>query len=262
MILRGSTHSLALEMETGITVVTPPNPEDRPMRVAYLLHGLFGSHGDWTDFTLLPRYALDRDIVFVMPEAGRSFYADMTYGQRFYTYVADELPELCLKTFNISSAREDTAVLGGSMGGYGALKCALGRPERFGLCGAFASACLFLGKQVTELGAMELDVVRERMGDQLVRDFQAILGESVRPRREDEALALAEAAAFGPFRPRVYACCGDADDLRAENAAFAAEMTRLGFDYTYEEWAGGHDWTFFGQALARSLDFLFGPAPC
>lgn len=31
-------------------------------------------------------------------------------------------------------------------------------------------------------------------------------------------------------------------------------MKKLDFDFTYEEWAGDHDWYFFNEALKKALE--------
>ena len=108
-------------METGITIVTPNGiVEKGKYRVAYLLHGLCGRSGDLADYTMLPAFANDYNIIFIMPEVARSFYTDMKYGLKYFSYITEELPVICKSIFNISSQREDTIIMGASMGGYGA----------------------------------------------------------------------------------------------------------------------------------------------
>lgn len=254
MILRGSVYSKILEMETGVTIITPrERDKEKPAKVAYLLHGLSANNGCWTDFTMLPIYARDVDVVFVMPEVGRSFYTDMKHGQRFFTYVADELPGICSRTFNISSDRAETAVMGGSMGGYGALKIALSRPERFGCCCVFASACLYLGDLMDSVTLMgDVDVIKEYLGDQLLRDFYGILGGVFAIENHHQILELAGSVPE-TLRPRVYSACGTEDSLVRENRRFRDDMLVMGYDVTYEEWEGAHDWFFFDAALRKGL---------
>ena len=260
MMLRGDVFSQTLEMETGITILTPPTGMGKPpYRVVYLLHGLSGRSGDWLDYTMLPVFAREYEVVFIMPEVGRSFYTDMRYGQQFFSYVVDELPLLSRTYFNISARREDTAVIGNSMGGYGALKCALTKPDSFGMCCALASACLFLKERtggLTELG--DIEKVRAAIGEQLVRDFQGAFGEGMEIGPEADIMTLARAAATGKNKPRIYSACGADDDLVDDNRKFRDEMLALGFDFTYEEWAGSHDWRFFNTALELALRFCFG----
>ena len=259
MILRGSVFSRILEMETGVTVITPQDYQtDRPYKIAYLLHGLCGNNSNWADYTMLPAHALDCPVVFVMPEAGRSFYADMKYGQRFFSYVADELSIICKRTFNVSAAPADTAVMGASMGGYGALKVALSRPDQFGVCCAFASACLYLREQIEGMNMLgDLEKIREYIGEQLIRDFQAILGDGFETGPENRILELARRVEPGR-RPKIYSACGTEDDLRGDNQRFRDDMKRLGYDFTYEEWIGEHDWLFFDAALKKGLGWWLG----
>lgn len=259
MILRGSLFSEALEMTTGVTVILPGSAAGRkPRPVCYLLHGLCGGNGDFAEMSRLPLYAMEHDAVFVMPEAARSFYSDMARGQKFFTYVADELPALVADAFNVSTAREDTAVMGVSMGGYGALKCALSRPERYGKCAAFSSPCLYLGEGIGSFrGPDGARLAVENLGEQLHRDFLAIYGDGLELPPESDIPELARRAAARPDKPAFYAACGDKDGFLEENRRFAADMKALGFDFTYKESPGGHDWRFFDAALEKALRWCY-----
>lgn len=89
-------------METGITVVIPDSfRQDKPYRVAYLLHGLCGRSGDVVDYSMLPVYAREYHAVFAMPEVARNFYADMKYGLKYFTNVTEEFPSICKTVFRI-----------------------------------------------------------------------------------------------------------------------------------------------------------------
>lgn len=259
MVLRGSVFSRTLEMETGLSVVAPEVSQDgAPFKVAYVLHGLCGHSGDWADYTMLPWVARDYSVVFVMPEVGRSFYTDMKYGQRFFRYVSEELPEICKSVFNISTDRENVAVIGASMGGYGALKWALSRPESIGYCCAFSSACLFLREGLELRRTLgETEEFRRAYGEQLFTDLQGIYGERLEWRPENDILELAKAIKDDPLIPSIYLACGTEDRLRDENIHFREEVGKLGIRLTYEEWAGNHDWFFFNEALNRALKWCF-----
>ena len=144
MILQGSFYSTALDMETGAALVCANRPSPRPRKVAYLLHGLQGRYDDFLYYTVLPDLCRDYDCLFVLPDGQRSFYADMAVGGRYFTWLTEELPRAVADLFRVSSAPEDTYILGASMGGYGALKAALTFPERYAACGAFSPGCLDL----------------------------------------------------------------------------------------------------------------------
>ena len=260
MILRGNVYSKKLEMETGITVIAPNDyRNNEPYQVVYLLHGLMGRSGDWADYTMLPEYAKDYHAVFIMPEAARSFYFDMRYGLQYFSYVKDELPLICQSIFNISAEREDTAVMGASMGGYGALKCALSSPEKYGYCCAFSSACLFM-KEALENQGLEVmkKETRELHGDQLVIDFEAALGENLDWAEKDDILELAKRAKDQPLRPKIYCTCGTEDYLHEDHLKFREKMAMLDLDFCYEEWTGSHNWYFFNESIEKALKWCFG----
>lgn len=259
MILRGTLFSQILDMDTGVTVITPNENFAEPPQIAYLLHGLGSNNGSWSECSMLPSYAKDYNVVFVMPEVGRSYYIDMRYGQRFFSYVCDELPELCARTFNIAAGRENTAVIGASMGGYGALKCALTRPDRFGTCCAFAAGSLYTAEFLERLIKIgDWDKVATIMGEQRVADYRAIFGEGYRVAPGDELSLVAKDAATKSPQPRIYSACGTDDGFLRYNRRFKDELSSLGFDSTYEEWKGGHDWDFFNAALKKALVFCYG----
>ena len=257
MILRGSVFSQILQMDTGITVVIPDKYEEgKDYKAAYLLHGLGGGCGNWVDHTLLTLYARDYRTAFIMPEAARSFYTDMKYGQKFFTYVTEELPAICKSVFHISAKPSDTAVIGASMGGYGALKCALSKPEQYGYCASSSAACLYLKEYLDEYRPKgKWDEVRAAFGDQMVMDFLSIHGEDLQWKPENEILCLADKAEKQKEKPRIYMACGYGDYLRDSNVRFADEMKKRDFDFTFEEWEGEHGWYFFDQALKKALEY-------
>jgi S-formylglutathione hydrolase FrmB len=257
MLLRGNFYSEVLSLYTGITVFVPDHYNDgEPYRVCYLFHGLHNDQNAWVDSTMLQVFARDYRTLFVLPAVGRSFYADMKHGYQYFTYVVEELPRVIGSVFNVSAKREDTAVIGCSMGGYGALKAALSRPGQYGFCGAIASACLFINENLEGL-RKNTGYWLETGGPEartLLTDFQAAFGEELVCAGSDEILKLAEKAAARTIRPRIYAACGTEDKLQKENLRFKEQIETLNLDYTYEAWTGAHDWYFFNDALKKALE--------
>ena len=246
MVLRGSSYSNTLGMETGITVITPNNyGQTKSYKVCYVLHGICGGNGDYANYTQLPLYAYDKDIIFVCPEVQRSFYTNMNYGFNYFDYVSKELPETVKLVFNVSAKREDTAIIGGSMGGYGALRCALTYPESYGFCGALAPACMYMNEILAQC---------RKQGKAELPDMYAIFGEKLEDRQDNDLLEKAKKVAMLGERPKFYCCCGESDSFTKENRRFADDIQKIGLDYTYEEIEGQHDLWFFGRAILRALD--------
>lgn len=130
-------------MVTSFIALLPEQLELNRVPVIYLFHGLTDNCTGWTRYTSVERYARDHSAAVIMPEVQRSYYTDMAYGMKYFTYVHDELPRLCRHMFGLSDKRELNYVMGLSMGGCGALKCALTTPERYAGCAAFSAVADF-----------------------------------------------------------------------------------------------------------------------
>ena len=122
---RGDFTSQVMQMVTTIHVVMPEYIDKKDTRVLYLLHGLSDNCSNWFRLTSLERYANEYKIAVVVPEVQRSMYTNMKYGLRYFDYVSEELPRFISQMFGVPNDREHRFVAGLSMGGYGALKCAL-----------------------------------------------------------------------------------------------------------------------------------------
>jgi S-formylglutathione hydrolase FrmB len=254
MVLHGYIDSDVLEQHTGLSVILPAK-RDAPCRVVYLLHGIHGNNDDWFVNTDIAKAWEDENIAFICPEVGRSFYVDMEYGPKAFTYVSEELPAICKKAFNISSERENTAVIGCSMGGYGALKIALSKPEAYSFCGAISPAPVFenLLAKVRKLPEEQI----KAMGKELYSIWHALrlcLGEDLRLKPEDDIMQLAQKTDSAPLKPKIYTACGLSDTFHKPSLAFVDAIRKdYHYDLTWEDWAGGHEWTFFGTALKKAL---------
>ncbi len=255
MILRGFVHSEILEKDTGITVVTPHILNKKKYKIAYLLHGLGGEQSTWPDFSMLPFYALEGETVYVMPNAERSFYTDMKYGLRFFTYVSEELPQICQSLFNIASEPENTAIIGVSMGGYGALKCAATNPGKYSMCGAIAPACLFLKQDIEALLPSEREEeIEKKYGQSILKDLIRAFGEELEINENNDIVSLFEKNREGLSSTVFYTACGKQDPYRKDNLRFCDLADKLGIIYNYEEWDGGHEIPFFNQALKKAIE--------
>jgi len=201
----------------------------------------------------LPNYSKNYQAIFIMPEVARSFYADMKYGLNYYSYITEELPIMSNSILNISQKREDTAIIGASMGGYGALKCALSKPEQYSFCGAFSSPCLMLKENLEYCeGAKKF---KESFGEHLFKDFQAVFGENIDWNPQEDVIELAKKNKT--IKPQIYLACGTDDYLYNDNIKYQGILHDLGYNSIFEDWHGNHDWLFFDEALKRALKCFF-----
>lgn len=153
--------SPTLNMNTGVTVVLPdPQPDAHAPGVLYLLHGAGDDETTWARMTSVERYASMYSLVVVMPSVNLSFYQDERYGAKYWSFVAEELPQVMHGYFRLSRDPAVTFVAGNSMGGYGAMKLALTFPERFGAAGCFSGAVDLYDAMARDIGALKSNAIR------------------------------------------------------------------------------------------------------
>lgn len=255
-IFSGNFYSESLAMTTRIQVIFPDVSNDvTPVntgtpRVLYLLHGLGGDCEEWTRFSKIEYYAKKYNFIIIMPQVQRSFYCDAAYGPRYFTYIADELPAICSRWFRLEGARENTFIAGESMGGYGALKAALSRPERF------AAAASLSG--VLDYGALSRRILSGEWEDVLPQELRGIHGETGLPEKKDDLLALVRQTVPHPLRPRIIQLCGTEDFLYEDNQTFRAAAEEAGYGITYLEGPGDHEWPYWDKAVQHAFQFFCG----
>jgi S-formylglutathione hydrolase FrmB len=233
----------ALQVQCAADVIQPDRRQDpgRPLPCLWLLHGLSDDHTIWQRRTSIERHVTAYDLAVVMPCVHRSFYADMAYGPRYWTFVSDELPRLMRQYFPLSERRDGNFVAGLSMGGYGAFKLAFNLPERYAAAASLS-------------GAMDM-AARLGRGD-IGPDMRLVFGD--RPLAvSDDLLAAAEALARSSSpRPRLFQCCGTEDYLYPENVRFRDHARRLGLDLVYAEGPGSHEWGYWDARIQDVLAWL------
>ena len=228
-------HSDALGMGVSVNVVLPEKAKtligmtadgaaSPTYKTLYLLHGLSDDHSIWMRRTSIERYAADYGIAVVMPSVARSWYTDTAYGMKYLTFVSRELPAVCQSYFRgMSTRREDNLVAGLSMGGYGAIKVALTRPDLFGYCASFSGALDVahmwdprLWREGRYIFGCDLEGFSDLEGTQ--HDLFALC---TRAKEEDT-----------PF-PALYLWCGERDSLLGDNRKFHAHLDALGGEHKY-----------------------------
>ncbi|MBB6698584.1 alpha/beta hydrolase [Clostridium algidicarnis] len=247
MVLTGSVYSKSLDIDTWISVAFPDRKgSDKPHKVIYMLHGSSGNSTNWVQNTLLPLYSQDYNVVFIMPEVGNTWYRNIKDRGNYFTYIVDELPKIIKNIFNISTKREDVAIMGNSMGAYGAMKCALSRPDQYWLCGSFSTACVTVREYLDELREQKDKIENPNM--------RSVYGPNLICTDDDELFKLAKKASEQPINPQIYMTIGKNDFLYEPNQYFSEKMKTLPLDFSFETWEGSHDWNFWNQSLKSVLD--------
>lgn len=252
----GDFYAESLRMTTQVKVIFPDHSTDvDPLengepRLLYLLHGLSANAGEWTRFSKIEYFAKKYNLIVVMPEVQRSFYCDTAYGPRYFSYVADELPHICGQWFRLPQDTARTFIAGESMGGYGATKIALSRPEQYGAAASLSG--------VMDIAGLMRDVMAGNWPDLTAGEVKAIFGaEGIVP-PESDLLHLVRSQAKNPSRPRLLQLCGTEDFLYPANQLFRHEAEAAGYGHTYLEGPGDHAWPYWDVAIQRAFQFFCG----
>ena len=226
---------------------------DGKCKTLYLLHGMSDDQTIWQRRTSIERYASKLGIAVVMPTTHLAFYTDTTYGMKYWTYVSEELPQICRGFFpQMSDRREDTLAAGLSMGGYGAWKLGLGAGGTFGAAASLSGALDMVEDYRRNVEAAE--------DAEMLALFRGIFGSADDLKGSDnDLLALAErnVAEKKPLA-RLYAWCGTEDFLYQGNLKAWDYVRKLGYDLTCEETAGDHQWRYWDEKIQDVLRWWLG----
>lgn len=250
-----SFKSRALLMKTSVNIILPIGRSNfdgkeisdlsydhKKFPVLYLLHGGTDDHTSWLRFSSIERYAEEKGIAVVMPNAELSAYSDMINGHKYWTYISEELPQFIQAAFPISGKREDTFVAGLSMGGYGAFKLGLRKPNKFAAAASLSGTVDLIGSLTS--------------GPQSI--FKNVFGDPQKTDNSENDLyyLIERVANSDEHKPKLFLACGTEDFLYEDNVAFHNQVADLDIDLTYEEEPGGHEWEYWDRNIKRVLDWL------
>jgi S-formylglutathione hydrolase len=151
--------SSSCNSEIRFAVYLPPQADSQPVPVLYFLSGLTCTEENFITKAGAQQFAAQYGLMLVVPDtsprqtgipgedddwnfgSGAGFYLDATQAPwnahyQMYSYVTEELPALIAEHFPANTDRQ--GIFGHSMGGHGALVCALRNPDRYLSVSAFS----------------------------------------------------------------------------------------------------------------------------
>jgi S-formylglutathione hydrolase FrmB len=286
-----------------VSVYLPPSyltDKTRRFPVAYLLHGYTGTDLSYfgTNPQRLLHVAADRvfssgaakEMILVMPNCMNSFggcmYSNSPTTGFWEDYIADDLVAYMDKNYRTIPRREGRGLAGHSMGGYGALKIAMKRPDVFSAIYALSSCCLNEGSVRPGRGgqpsaAESITSIEEARGN---RGAQGSLARAAAwaPNPENPPLYLDLPTRNGEVVPAVavkYAAnspvamldqyvsnlkkytaialdIGLQDTLLASNEVMVARLKRFGVPHTFETYEGDHGSKVMQRLEEKVLPFF------
>ena len=233
-------------------VLSPPNYEaDKATRfpVVYLLHGYGGNYRDWVEKTKLVEYVAQHNFIVVTVEGGNGWYTDSVSKpeNKYESYIVQELLPEIDKNYRTVAERRGRAVVGLSMGGYGAVKFGLKYPDKFvfaaSMSGAMQIASWKTGDQIPQ---MFRQMILSTFGDEnnpVKKANDVFVNFSQLPPEKISAL------------PFFYLDCGTEDELGLlpVNRQLADILQKQKIPHEFRELPGKHNWDLWGQQIADVL---------
>lgn len=246
--------SSALQRTVPLQVILPVDkltpdgklPAEKKFKTLYLLHGYLGNYTDWVSGTRIQRWAEERDLCVVMPSGDNAFYVDRpATGNCYGQFIGEELVEVTRRMFPLSRKREDTFIGGLSMGGFGAMRNGLKYHKTFGAIISFSGVLQMIENSSANLQKADLLFLEGIFGnleDALTSD-------------KNPAVLAKNLASCQP-KPNIYIACGTEDYLISHSRNFRDLLKDNGFQVTYEEGPGGHEWDFWDTYIKKAIDWL------
>jgi S-formylglutathione hydrolase FrmB len=254
------------------SIFLPPSyskDNSRRYPVVYFLHGLNNDHTSWT----VDRYGNLQnkveemilagklpEIIFVHPKGDNSFYCNYLDGtKRYEDFITQEFVNHVETNYRARKNREDRAIGGTSMGGYGALKIAMKFPDRYAATVGH-SPIIFLGKN-------PLDVPDEMKTSRFFQFFVNILrplfGDPIQQELWDTNNPLLLAKNGKLTKLKIHLDYGTADrynqSIRLDQGVKALDraLTEANVTHSFKEYPGEpHGWALVSSHLNESLPFL------
>ena len=248
-----SMYSDVLSMDTNVSVILPEKRKGGREEVnyckypvLYCLHGHGDDHTAWIRKSNIEIIARNYQVVVVMPAVQRSYYVDACQGFAYYTYLTKELPVKMANFFPISLKREDTYIMGNSMGGYGAFRIALANPDKYAAAAALSPA---------------LPQTLYKYKNEFTRGMELAAGpEEQFEGSDNDLLKLADDLnAYEGDKPKLYATCGNQDWISNEGFRLLDEHIRNNDkELDYLSWTedGQHDWDFWNPQIRKCIELF------
>lgn len=247
------SNTLRRSVTVQVVLPEPTNPAGKveqrfssgheTLPVIWLLHGLGGDATTWIRQTAIETLATQYRVAVVMPQTERGFYNDVPEGPKYWTFMTEELPERMRFIFPLSAERDKNFVAGNSMGGYGALRWALSKPERFAAVAALSP--------VTDLARFRVDQAA------IMPDFDGVFSMQQLADSPADLDYLLDQLPTDQTDLRVLMTTGSEDMLRGMDVGFKPKLAaKFGNQFLWHELPGRHDWPLWNQQLPMVMHWL------
>lgn len=218
---------------------------DNGYPVLLLLHGACDSASDWLLHSRAAELADEYQIALLIPTVSSSFYLDDVNSADTFTYITSELLEYARSVFPLSNRREDTCICGYSMGGYGAVRAGILKPELF-------------AKVVSISGALDISLAARYIrtcGYLLPRELADT--KNLADTDYDLFYCLQHASHPADTYPEFYLACGTQDVFARCTSQFHGALQKRELHTTCTITSGVHDWNYWRDAILKAAAWIY-----
>jgi S-formylglutathione hydrolase FrmB len=211
----------------------------------YLLHGFGGDRTDWIKRSGLVKYLEEHNFLVICPDAHNGWYTNSIDGKKKYEeYILNELVPYVERKYRTLGTRHGRVIAGLSMGGFGSLKFALKRPDKFIFAASFS-------------GALYVPLGSRPDNKDISESLEATFGkENSDQWTQNDPLILLDAIKNVRDLPYLYISTGKDDALARiveNNRKLVEKLQQRGVLYEYHETPGGHTWIYWDKELRNFL---------
>ncbi len=251
-----------LKREINYAVLLPENYNKTTdsFPVVYLLHGYGDNQSAWYKFGLIEYYSdlyatQNGSMIFVMPQAFNTYYVNKYNGiYPYMDFLTSELVPLIDSLFRTKKDKSQRAVMGYSMGGYGALILPVMNPEVFSV-----SVPLSMSFRTDEQYIVESQTTFDNQWASVFGGYGAVGTE----RLTDYFLQHSPFHFFSDDDILKYSslkffidCGDDEESLSITNGELHNLLKNKSIAHEYRVRNGGHSWDYWKKSLPEALKFI------
>jgi enterochelin esterase-like enzyme len=235
---------------------------NRSYPVVYLLHGLGDDETSWLEYGCISQYAdnavKEREIIpmiFVMPQGFRSYYVNDYAGKFMYQdMIIKELIPFIDSCYRTIADKKHRAVMGYSMGGYGALILPLKNPDVFDVSVPL-SISIRTDEQYMVEAAREWDEQWGRLFGGVGTTGKERITEYYMKNNPFHIFEQEDLSKLSDLK--VYIDNGDDENtLCRSNEELHILLRNIGFPHEFRVRDGGHTFQYWRSALPNALRFI------
>lgn len=241
-----SFKSKAMNREMRYRVFLPAQIQaNAKFPVVYLLHGCGEDVREWSNYSQVSEYAA-KGYLLVIPEGECSYWVNEvgSPAERYEDYVTRDLIMDVESRLPAKTGRGSRAIVGVSMGGFGAVDFAFLHPELYRFVGGLSPA--------VDVPSRKFSI---RRADQWMR-FRTLFG----------PMGSAERDARDPFKlvekanplvtPYIYITAGEQESMFDSIKRFDRRLVARGFQSEFHTKPGGHDWSEWNKEIPGCMSEL------